>query len=115
MSNERPNSEQQEHRHPKLQQAAPRRLSISQGAGDMGWASYFDMAAWGTYYTGGGVAAPHTTAPPTLSALQRLLRLRHASKCQAETGMCRATQHCDQMKKLWRHGVKCKDAQCQTS
>ena len=43
---------------------------------------------------------------------QRLLILRHVSKCPAEIGECTATPHCAQMKRLWKHLVPCKDAGC---
>ena len=43
---------------------------------------------------------------------QRLLLLRHASKCQYEAGKCQVTQHCASMKKLWEHIAICKDQQC---
>jgi len=44
---------------------------------------------------------------------QRLLLLRHASKCQFEAGKCPVTPHCASMKKLWEHIALCKDQQCQ--
>ena len=43
---------------------------------------------------------------------QRLLLLRHASKCQYEAGKCPVTPHCASMKKLWEHIAHCKDHQC---
>lgn len=46
---------------------------------------------------------------------QRLLLLRHASKCPAPEGHCQATPHCAGMKGLWAHIAKCKDQQCQVS
>jgi hypothetical protein len=49
---------------------------------------------------------------------QRLLLLRHASKCEAGTPghpkECPATKHCAQMKSLWQHIAKCKDQHCKT-
>ena len=42
---------------------------------------------------------------------QRLLLLRHASKCQHE-GKCPETPHCASMKKLWDHIAHCKNQQC---
>lgn len=42
---------------------------------------------------------------------QRLLLLRHASRCQY-TGKCPVTPHCASMKKLWEHIAHCKDHQC---
>jgi E1A/CREB-binding protein len=43
---------------------------------------------------------------------QRLLLLRHASRCQHE-GTCPVTPHCASMKKLWEHIAHCKNQQCQ--
>jgi E1A/CREB-binding protein len=43
---------------------------------------------------------------------QRLLLLRHASKCQYEAGKCPVTPHCASMKKLWEHIAHCKDQHC---
>lgn len=43
---------------------------------------------------------------------QRLLLLRHASKCNVPTGTCTVTPHCAEMKVLWRHIANCKEAQC---
>lgn len=43
---------------------------------------------------------------------QRLLLLRHASKCTAEEGHCTITPHCADMKVLWRHIANCKDSYC---
>lgn len=42
---------------------------------------------------------------------QRLLLLRHASRCQY-SGKCPVTPHCASMKKLWEHIAHCKDQQC---
>jgi len=44
---------------------------------------------------------------------QRLLLLRHASKCPHENGTCPVTPHCVGMKRLWKHIAECKDQQCQ--
>ena len=44
---------------------------------------------------------------------QRLLLLRHASKCPHENGTCPVTPHCGGMKRLWKHIAECKDQQCQ--
>merc|ERR1711871_656162 len=41
---------------------------------------------------------------------QRLLLLRHASKCSKTD--CEVTQHCASMKELWEHIMNCKDQQC---
>ena len=43
---------------------------------------------------------------------QRLLLLRHASKCQHPPGKCPVTPHCGNMKKLWSHIARCKDQDC---
>ena len=43
---------------------------------------------------------------------QRLLLLRHASKCNVPTGRCTVTPHCAEMKILWRHIANCKEPQC---
>lgn len=43
---------------------------------------------------------------------QRLLLLRHASKCPAEGEQCKVTPHCQAMKRLWKHIAECKNQQC---
>jgi Bromodomain/TAZ zinc finger len=43
---------------------------------------------------------------------QRLLLLRHASRCQHESGQCPVTPHCASMKKLWEHIAVCKNQTC---
>jgi E1A/CREB-binding protein len=43
---------------------------------------------------------------------QRLLLLRHASKCTFEDGKCPITPNCTQMKKLWKHIADCKQQKC---
>ena len=43
---------------------------------------------------------------------QRLLLLRHASRCQHEAGKCPVTPHCASMKQLWEHIAHCKDQSC---
>lgn len=43
---------------------------------------------------------------------QRLLLLRHASKCKAPDGKCTVTPHCDSMKKLWKHISGCQEREC---
>ena len=43
---------------------------------------------------------------------QRLLLLRHASKCQYENGQCPVTPNCGTMKQLWRHIAECKEQRC---
>eukprot|EP00598_Pedospumella_elongata_P008379 CAMPEP_0185012788 /NCGR_PEP_ID=MMETSP1098-20130426/98477_1 /TAXON_ID=89044 /ORGANISM="Spumella elongata, Strain CCAP 955/1" /LENGTH=2117 /DNA_ID=CAMNT_0027541853 /DNA_START=291 /DNA_END=6644 /DNA_ORIENTATION=+ len=43
---------------------------------------------------------------------QRLLLLRHASKCPHDSGRCPVTPHCWSMKQLWKHIMSCKDQEC---
>ncbi|GBG24486.1 Histone acetyltransferase HAC5 [Hondaea fermentalgiana] len=43
---------------------------------------------------------------------QRLLLLRHASRCQNPEGTCKVTELCARMKSLWKHISKCKDPRC---
>jgi hypothetical protein len=43
---------------------------------------------------------------------QRLLLLRHASRCQHESGQCPVTPHCSSMKRLWEHIAVCKNQAC---
>lgn len=43
---------------------------------------------------------------------QRLLLLRHASKCTAKDGECKKTPHCADMKRLWKHISECHDNKC---
>ena len=47
---------------------------------------------------------------------QRLLLLRHASKCKYGTpenpSTCPATKHCRDMKQLWQHITRCKNQRC---
>jgi len=42
---------------------------------------------------------------------QRLLLLRHASRCEYKSN-CPVTPHCASMKKLWEHIAHCKDSHC---
>jgi len=42
---------------------------------------------------------------------QRLLLLRHASRCEHKFN-CPVTPHCASMKKLWEHIAHCKDSHC---
>lgn len=55
---------------------------------------------------------PQLSDPKIKHKQQRLLLLRHASKCQAKDGECRKTPHCADMKKLWRHISGCQDKNC---
>lgn len=43
---------------------------------------------------------------------QRLLLLRHATRCQHPEGTCPVTPHCASMKRLWEHIAHCRDANC---
>ena len=43
---------------------------------------------------------------------QRLLLLRHASKCPHDQGTCPVTAHCAQMKQLWQHIISCRVLEC---
>ena len=43
---------------------------------------------------------------------QRLLLLRHASKCTAEEGKCKVTPHCHSMRLLWKHISNCSKKDC---
>ena len=45
---------------------------------------------------------------------QRLLLLRHASKCNAPKGECTVTPHCHNMKQLWLHISNCSKKDCDT-
>lgn len=47
--------------------------------------------------------------------IQRLLLLRHASKCPHEANRCPVTTHCFAMKSLWKHLMKCKDQECKVA
>jgi E1A/CREB-binding protein len=46
---------------------------------------------------------------------QRLLLLRHASRCQHEPSKCPVTPHCAAMKKLWEHIAHCKNQNCEVA
>lgn len=46
---------------------------------------------------------------------QRLLLLRHASKCPHEDSKCPVTPHCWSMKQLWKHIMSCKDQDCKVA
>ena len=45
---------------------------------------------------------------------QRLIILRHASKCPHPAGECTVTPHCESMKILWNHIIGCKSQNCST-
>ena len=53
-----------------------------------------------------------TTDPRIKHKQQRLLLLRHASKCTAPEGKCTKTPYCASMKKLWKHISECQDHNC---
>eukprot|EP00957_Ditylum_brightwellii_P025425 1922788-Ditylum_brightwellii.AAC.1 len=73
-------------------------------------------------------SSTHTATDPSMSSMrpnandpessktrhkqQRLLLLRHASKCEYENGKCPITPHCQEMKTLWKHIASCKDQNC---
>jgi E1A/CREB-binding protein len=46
---------------------------------------------------------------------QRLLLLRHASKCPHAGDSCPVTPHCASMKELWQHIMSCKDQECKVA
>ena len=47
---------------------------------------------------------------------QRLLLLRHASRCpHDDDSLCPVTPHCRSMKTLWKHILVCKDQHCRTA
>jgi len=46
---------------------------------------------------------------------QRLLLLHHASQCNAPDGQCSVSEHCNYIKKLWRHMENCQDYECSYS
>ena len=73
----------------------------------------------------GGSQNPNNTSLPSSSSKrndsewqkvrhkqQRLLLLRHASRCQHKGTKCPVTPHCASMKKLWEHIAHCKDQHC---
>lgn len=65
--------------------------------------------------TSGGSPFPPPQAqldPKVKHKQQRLLLLRHASKCEAKDGECRTTPHCVEMKKLWKHISDCQIQDC---
>jgi Bromodomain/TAZ zinc finger len=45
---------------------------------------------------------------------QRLLLLHHSAKCTSDTN-CTITQHCAEMRRLWRHMEGCKDNRCEVA
>jgi TAZ zinc finger len=53
-----------------------------------------------------------TDAVRTRHQQQRLLLLHHAAKCPYKDGTCPITQHCGDMKRLWRHMEGCTDIHC---
>mmetsp|Transcript_16450 Transcript_16450/g.23398 ORF Transcript_16450/g.23398 Transcript_16450/m.23398 type:complete len:1651 (+) Transcript_16450:347-5299(+) len=44
--------------------------------------------------------------------VQRLVLLRHASRCKAKEGECTVTPYCAEMKALWNHVRECQKSQC---
>lgn len=63
------------------------------------------------------IPSPHTHSAQDKKRIllkqqqQRLLLLRHASRCTV-TGTCRATPHCAEMKRLWKHMSSCRKPKC---
>lgn len=43
---------------------------------------------------------------------QRLLLLRHASKCKVFDGTCLLKERCNDLKDLWKHIFTCKEFEC---
>jgi hypothetical protein len=41
-----------------------------------------------------------------------LILLHHSGNCQASTRLCKATLHCDRMKRVWKHIRKCRKSDC---
>jgi E1A/CREB-binding protein len=76
-------------------------------------------AVSGTGAGSGSVANPTQSEDHRMQVLkqqqQRLLLLRHASKCPYENGRCRITPLCASMKQLWKHIMSCKDQECKMS
>jgi hypothetical protein len=74
-----------------------------------------------SFMSPGSTVISPSTSPETISGekrqkavkqqQQRLLLLRHASKCPHEH-VCPITPHCGQMKVLWKHIVACKMPDC---
>jgi len=66
----------------------------------------------------GEAVAPDATKPSHVDVLkqrqERLLLLRHASKCTVPDGKC-GTRHCGPMQKLWKHLSDCKQADCKVA
>lgn len=42
----------------------------------------------------------------------RLVQLRHASKCPAPPGQCEISPYCGRLKALWKHILDCKSEYC---
>lgn len=62
-----------------------------------------------------GASIPHTDEhrhQVLKQQQQRLLLLRHASKCPHTGNQCPVTPHCASMKQLWEHIMSCKDQEC---
>ena len=41
-----------------------------------------------------------------------LILLHHSGNCQASTTLCKATLHCDRMKRVWKHIRNCRKSDC---
>ena len=44
---------------------------------------------------------------------ERLILLKHASKCHSPEGTCPVTSHCFYMQSLWQHVINCKHQKCE--
>ena len=51
----------------------------------------------------------------TANKQQRLLLLRHSTKCPFDDGKCMTTPYCGEMKKLWKHMARCTDNDCRVA
>ena len=105
-------------------------LNMNGGIGTMGSTSYSARTMSDTSTTLNHRAAPATSSSSLAGGgsqpskgdpewqirirhkQQRLLLLHHSAKCPHEDGRCVVTQHCADMKRLWKHMEGCKDNQC---
>ncbi len=63
--------------------------------------------------SGSSISSRDTAVDPKIKhKQQRLLLLRHASKCTAKEGQCTKTPHCAEMKELWKHISGCHNSKC---
>ena len=106
-------AQQQAQQRYAMQQQMNMRRQMSQKAG--GVARYPSGMQGNFSSRSGSVATPQERDIVLRQQQQRLLLLRHASKCPYPEGQCQATSHCAHMKRLWQHIAKCQDQQCQTA